>query len=338
MFSRAADQLSSNPLRFSIKEEEEKKSSINNIIIMGSYEDAKRKAHVMKFKKYIKSLSKPQKVGLILTLCSFVLLLLYLVIDNHDTLFIMAEFVHFIGIAILAYKLLREKSCLGLSMQTQELTAIFLGIRLYCSFMMEYDWHTILDFLTLMATMWVLSTMKGSLKHNYETHNRPLDTIMTWQVLVPCVIMAIIAHPANVARGCESSVVGHVRVFGSGERFAAVARDAIGESCGEMDGELRVFFRCGEVFELRALDFTDFRRTELLENRVDDRIVASHGFGLRDCADVHFGRFLLFLRLVFCGWWQGCAITSWISIIYKRKKRDEKRRECVPQKRSENTT
>ena len=60
--------------------------------------------------------------------------------------------------------------------------------------MMEYDWHTILDFLTLMATMWVLSTMKGSLKHNYETH-RPLDTVMTWQVLVPCVIMAIIAHP-----------------------------------------------------------------------------------------------------------------------------------------------
>ena len=56
---------------------------------------------------------------------------------------------HFIGIAILAYKLLREKSCLGLSMQTQELTAIFLGIRLYCSFMMEYDWHTILDFLTI---------------------------------------------------------------------------------------------------------------------------------------------------------------------------------------------
>ena len=145
--------------------------------------------------------------------------------------------------------------------------------------------------------------------------------------------------PANVARGCESSVVGHVRVFGSGERFAAVARDAIGESCGEMDGELRVFVRCGDVFELRALDFTDFRRTELLENSVDDRIVASHGFGLRDCADVHFGRFLLFLRLVFCGWWQGCAITSWISIkIYKRKKRDETRRECVPQKRSENTT
>ena len=162
---------------------------------MGSYEDAKRKAHVMKFKKYIKSLSKPQKIGLILASCSVVLLLLYLVIDNHDTLFIMAEFVHFIGIAILAHKLLREKSCLGLSMQTQELTAIFLGIRLYCSFMMEYDWHTILDFLTLMATMWVLSTMKGSLKHNYETHNRPLDTVMTWQVLVPCVIMAVIAHP-----------------------------------------------------------------------------------------------------------------------------------------------
>ena len=106
--------------------------------------------------------------------------------------------------------------------------------------------------------------------------------------------------PANVARGCESSVVGHVRVFGSGERFAAVARDAIGESCGEMDGKLRVFVRRCEVFELRTLDFANFRRAELFENGVDDWVMASHGFGLRDCADVHFGRFLLFLRLIVC--------------------------------------
>ena len=40
----------------------------------------------------------------------------------------------------------------GLSLQSQYLTAAFLGIRLLCSFMMEYDIHTLLDFLTLAAT------------------------------------------------------------------------------------------------------------------------------------------------------------------------------------------
>lgn len=40
----------------------------------------------------------------------------------------------------------------GLSLRTQELTAVFLAVRLFCSFMMEYDIHTLLDFVTLAAT------------------------------------------------------------------------------------------------------------------------------------------------------------------------------------------
>lgn len=43
-------------------------------------------------------------------------------------------------------------ACAGLSLRTQELTASFLLVRLFCSFMMEYDIHTLLDFLTLLAT------------------------------------------------------------------------------------------------------------------------------------------------------------------------------------------
>jgi len=104
----------------------------------------------------------------------------------------------------------------------------------------------------------------------------------------------------NVPRGGESSLMGNVRVFGGGERFATAARDAIGKSCGEMDGKLRVFVRRCEVFELRTLDFANFRRAELFENGVDDWVMASHGFGLGDCADLYFGRFLLFLRLIVC--------------------------------------
>lgn len=69
---------------------------------------------------------------------------LWLIIEDHDNLFVLAEAVHFAGIAVLAYKLVRKRNCGGLSLQTQVLTAAFLGIRLLCSFMMEYDIHTLL--------------------------------------------------------------------------------------------------------------------------------------------------------------------------------------------------
>lgn len=39
------------------------------------------------------------------------------------------------------------------------LTATFLVVRLYCSFMMEYDVHTLLDLLTAAATGGVLYAM-----------------------------------------------------------------------------------------------------------------------------------------------------------------------------------
>ena len=121
-------------------------------------------------------------------------MLLWIIVEDHDTLFILSESVHFVGIGVLSYKLLRKKNCggvrrpdelrpagqsarggggwgggggavprggsdavpslprAGLSRRTQELTACFLAVRLFCSFMMEYDIHTLLDFFTLAAT------------------------------------------------------------------------------------------------------------------------------------------------------------------------------------------
>jgi ER lumen protein retaining receptor len=67
----------------------------------------------------------------------------------------------------------REKNCTGLSLKTQDLTAFFLAIRLYCSFMMEYDVHTLLDLLTLVATIWVIVTMRTSLKRTYNAQVYP---------------------------------------------------------------------------------------------------------------------------------------------------------------------
>jgi len=145
---------------------------------MGSFEEAKRRAGVLKAQKWLRERSKAEKAGLAALGGVAALLLLYVVIEDHDSLFVMAETVHFIGIGFLAFKLVRERNCSGLSLKTQDLTAVFLAIRLYCSFMMEYDVHTLLDLLALAATIWVCYTMRVALKASY---NHQMDTVHVWQ-------------------------------------------------------------------------------------------------------------------------------------------------------------
>ena len=55
----------------------------------------------------------------------------------------------------------------GLSLKSQELTAIFLAVRLYCSFVMEYDIHTLLDLATFLTTLWVIYMIRFNLKSSY---------------------------------------------------------------------------------------------------------------------------------------------------------------------------
>ncbi|KAF8053644.1 hypothetical protein N665_1387s0002 [Sinapis alba] len=74
-----------------------------------------------------------------------VLVFLKVIVHEHDNLFIASEAVHALGISLLIYKLTKEKTCAGISLKTQELTALFLAVRLYCSFVMEFDLHTLLD-------------------------------------------------------------------------------------------------------------------------------------------------------------------------------------------------
>lgn len=52
-------------------------------------------------------------------------------------------------------------------MKSQELTAIFLAVRLYCSFVMEYDIHTLLDSATLVFTIWVIYMIRFKLRSTY---------------------------------------------------------------------------------------------------------------------------------------------------------------------------
>jgi len=144
--------------------------------------------------RWIKGRNANEKLALGVAAGFMLLILLWLVVDDHDNLFVMSEIIHFIGIAVLIYKLQTRKNCAGLSLRTQELTAMFLAIRLYCSFMMEYDIHTLLDLLTLIASLYTIYIVRGPLKATYQAE---LDNVNPLYVVGPCIVLAIIAKPGT---------------------------------------------------------------------------------------------------------------------------------------------
>lgn len=144
--------------------------------------------------RWLKRRSQKEKV-LLGSVCGLLsLLLMWLIIEDHDNLFIMAEFVHFAGIGMLLYKLFSKRNAGGLSLRSQELSALFLGIRLFCSFMMEYDIHTFLDLLTLLATLLVIYMLWFPLRDSYQAAE---DNIQSYYVAVPCLLLAFIAKPGT---------------------------------------------------------------------------------------------------------------------------------------------
>ncbi|MCO5590632.1 hypothetical protein L7F22_044603 [Adiantum nelumboides] len=124
----------------------------------------------------------------------FTLIFIRFAIRDHDNLFVAAEAVHAIGIGVLIYKLTKEKTCAGLSLKSQELTALFLAVRLYCSFVMEYDIHTLLDTATLITTCWVVYMMRYRVKSTYLAD---LDNFPLYLLAIPCAILALVIHPTT---------------------------------------------------------------------------------------------------------------------------------------------
>ncbi|KAH7852016.1 hypothetical protein Vadar_019560 [Vaccinium darrowii] len=123
------------------------------------------------------------------------LVLLRAIVHDDDNLFVAGEAVHSIGICVLIYKLTKEKTCAGLSLKSQELTALFLAVRLYCSFVMEYDVHTLLDLLTLATTLWVIYMIRFNLKSSYMGDK---DNFAMYYVVVPCAVLALLVHPSTL--------------------------------------------------------------------------------------------------------------------------------------------
>ena len=131
--------------------------------------------------------------GILLGLLGLVTLcVLYWVVRDHTHLFVLAEMVHIVGIGALVYKIQSKRSAAALSLRTQELTFIFLFVRLYCSLLMEYDIHTFLDFATLVATGWVIYSIRFKLKHTYLAQ---ADTVKLHYVVAPCLLLAVFIKP-----------------------------------------------------------------------------------------------------------------------------------------------
>ncbi|XP_008788641.1 ER lumen protein-retaining receptor erd-2.2 [Phoenix dactylifera] len=139
---------------------------------------------------------QPPKVKAFLSVVAGMAALVFLrfVVYDHDNLFVAAEAVHALGISVLIYKLTKEKTCAGLSLKSQDLTALFLAVRLYCSFVMEYDIHTLLDSATLVTTLWVIYMIRFKLKSSYMEDK---DNFAIYYVVVPCAVLALLLHPST---------------------------------------------------------------------------------------------------------------------------------------------
>ncbi|CAA2999287.1 ER lumen -retaining receptor [Olea europaea subsp. europaea] len=152
----------------------------------------RRSAPLNRLFAWVRRQSMKVKIFLAVTAVVAALVALKLCVKDHSHFFVASEAIHFAGILVLIYKLTTQKTCSGLSLKTQELTAIFLAARLCCSLFMEGDIHTVLDCLTLVSTLWVIYMIRFKLKSTYIPE---LDNMPLYYVVVPSAIAAILIHP-----------------------------------------------------------------------------------------------------------------------------------------------
>ncbi|KAL5172407.1 ER lumen protein-retaining receptor B [Glycine soja] len=119
----------------------------------------------------LRKLSMKVKIflGVLFALCA--LLSLKLVVKRHYYFFIASEVAHAAGTIALVYKPFSLKTCAGVSLITQEITALFLAARICCS--------------------------NFALKSSYI---KELDNMRLYFVVVPSAILAILIHPYTTHR------------------------------------------------------------------------------------------------------------------------------------------
>ncbi|XP_021720102.1 putative ER lumen protein-retaining receptor C28H8.4 [Chenopodium quinoa] len=142
--------------------------------------------------RWVRSRSVREQVTMGVVAAIMLLVLLKVFVKRQNNLFVVTQIAHSAGLLVLIYKLSITKTCSGLSLKTQELTAIFLIMRIIAYFGFLRDFHVLLDSLTLGCTLWVIYMIRFKFK---STYLQQLDNMPLYYVLVPCAIVAIIGHP-----------------------------------------------------------------------------------------------------------------------------------------------
>ena len=152
----------------------------------------KRSSVVNKLFTWVRSQSTLAKISMAFVAMIFSIFIIKNFVANYNNLFIASEFVHAAGIIVLIYKLTTLKSCTGLSLQTQELTAIVLAVRIACYFSIGHSIHTVLDLAALGSTISVIYMMRFKVNATYHEH---LDKMRKHYLIIPCAIVAFFIHP-----------------------------------------------------------------------------------------------------------------------------------------------
>ncbi|XP_057549116.1 uncharacterized protein LOC130827414 isoform X2 [Amaranthus tricolor] len=147
---------------------------------------------VKQLSRWIRSRSVRQQVTMASITAIILLIFLKIFVRNYTYFYVAAQLSHSIGILVLIYKLTITKNCSGLSLKTQELTAVYLIMRILCHFMFIGDIYVVLDSITLVSTLWVIYMIRFKLKNTYT---KDLDNMPLYYVLVPSAIVALIGHP-----------------------------------------------------------------------------------------------------------------------------------------------
>nr|XP_025618298.1 ER lumen protein-retaining receptor erd-2.2-like isoform X1 [Arachis hypogaea] len=135
-------------------------------------------------------------LGTLVALCALVAL--GFTIKDHEYFFVVAEAVHLAGTIVLLYKLFTKKTCSGLSLKTQEITALYLSGRLICGMLLRnvvgIYMYIMLDLVFLLSTLLTIWKIRFKLKSSYI---KELDTVRVPFMVVSCAILAIIIHPRS---------------------------------------------------------------------------------------------------------------------------------------------
>ncbi|PPS01002.1 hypothetical protein GOBAR_AA19680 [Gossypium barbadense] len=168
------------------------KPTISSLFPSVSVSVSNSNSAVKKVFEWIRKQSKKMKILFAVMAMLFSLVALKLTAKYHNHFFVASESIHAAGILVLIYKLTTKKTCSGLSLKSQELTAIYLAVRVVCSFNLECDIHTLLDFATFLFTAWVIFMIRFKLK---STYIKELDNFPIYYMVVPCAILAMLINP-----------------------------------------------------------------------------------------------------------------------------------------------